>query len=80
MEFHVPTRKSKVYALRALKLISALSMKEATAEKKIDARGRYGRMRGEKKSWSREGNRDQHSSKLNSRVHVGPEGLSPGIK
>ena len=50
----MPTRKSKVCALRALKLISALSMKEATTEKKIDVQGRYGRMRGEEEGWSRE--------------------------
>lgn len=55
MELQVPTQESKVHACRTWKqLISALSTKEATAEKKIDVSGRNGRMRGKEEGWSRE--------------------------
>ena len=51
----MPTRASIVYALRILKLISALSSKEAsTEEKKTNVRWRYGRMSGEEERWIQE--------------------------
>ena len=47
MESQVPTRASTVYPLSILKLIWALSAKEATTEKETNVRWRYGRMSSE---------------------------------
>ena len=72
----MPTQASIVYALRTLKLISALNGKEATTEKKTNIRRRFGG--GELDP--REGSRYQCFRKPNSRVHTGAEGLSSGVK